>query len=279
MYVPLLRKLCKAPILLRSHNVEHEIWARTAMLTKGLKGMYLRNLTPKIARFEQETLNYFDGIIAISEKDRSWYAKEGFKKPLTVITAGVDLERFPYLGEQGNPRSIGFIGSLEWIPNKQGLDWFVEKVWKDFVAKHPEAQFHIAGKNPPAEMTFEGVPGVVFHGMVPDAYAFMEQQGILVTPLLSGGGMRVKVVEGMAMGKCMVSTTIGAEGVEYEEGKDLHIADTPADYLKVLEDLWNHPAKVAETGLSARSKAEQKYGWNSLMDQLEQFYRQAQSAQ
>lgn len=272
LYVPLLRKLTQAPIILRSHNVEHEIWDRTALATSGLRGMYLKNLTPKIARFEKETLHSFDAIVPITDKDRDWYRSQGYTKPMAVVTAGVDAESLPFKGDLGNPRSMCFIGSLEWMPNVQGLRWFVENVWVAWVKRHPEAQLHIAGKNPPADLQFDGVPGIVFHGMVPDAYAFMAQHGILVTPLLSGSGMRVKVVEGMAMGKCIVSTTIGAEGVEYEAGKHLLVADSPSAFEQVLDDLMLHPEKVEAIGLAARQQALEKYDWARLLDRLEGLY-------
>lgn len=280
LYIPTLRRKTEAPIILRSHNVEHQIWSRMAnSMSAGPKRMFFKNLAPKIKRFEEETLQGFDGVVAITDGDREWYQNQGFKGKLTTINAGVDFSGLPDFSQPENLKSICFIGSLEWMPNVQGVKWFLEKVWPKVHAQFPEVKFHLAGKNPPEELKELQVPGMVFHGMVPDAYEFLQAHGILVTPLFSGGGMRLKVVEAMGLGKCIVSTTVGAEGVQYEAGTDLMIADTPDAFVEELGKLLNHPEKIAKTGENALKKAKEYYDWDRLVDKFEVFYREILAAQ
>lgn len=272
IYVPLLRKLSQAPIILRSHNIEHEIWGRLAESQSGLKGFYLRNLTGKIKRFELDSMHGFDAIVAITERDRRWYVEHGFKGPVTDIPAGISTDVFAEHAGTSDPHSICFIGSLEWLPNVDALKWFVEKVWNPLHAQFPDVQFHVAGKNPPADLKNWLVPGMVFHGMVPDAYAFMAQHGILVTPLLSGGGMRVKVVEGMAMGNCIVSSPVGAEGVIFEDGVHLFIEKDAESFRNRLAFLLEHPEKVVEVGAAAHKHAVETYDWRKLVERFEKSF-------
>ena len=111
-----------------------------------------------------------------------------------------------------------------------------------------------------------------FHGEVPDALEFTQSSGIFVVPLLSGGGMRLKIVEAMAAGRCVISTKIGAEGISGEHGKELFLADTPEEISLILKDLFLNPAKVKEVGAAARAMAIEKYDWRKLIRSFESFY-------
>jgi glycosyltransferase involved in cell wall biosynthesis len=151
------------------------------------------------------------------------------------IPAGVDLARFrPDAALKPKPRTLFMIGSLDWLPNQEGLDWFLREVWPQAAARYPGLELHLAGKQMPARFRELQLPGVKVHGFVESAAAFMQQYDIMLVPLLSGGGMRIKIIEGMAQGKCILSTTLGAEGIHVKDDFDIVVRDTPAAWLDVL---------------------------------------------
>ena len=126
------------------------------------------------------------------------------------------------------------IGSLNWLPNLEGLDWFLADVWPQVHARFPALELHLAGKDTPARIQQLQLPGVFVHGFVASAARFMQQYEVMLVPLLSGGGMRIKIIEGMALGKCILSTTLGAEGIHVRDEFDLVLRDTPAAWVEAI---------------------------------------------
>jgi len=274
IFIQAVREVTNAPIVLRSHNVEWKIWQRLAKGTSNpLKRWYLNNLQKKIRAFETNSMHEFDAIIAITEEDRKWYEQSGYKKKLQTIQAGVDLSQRVPSSNWTNLKSIGFIGSLEWEPNIEGLNWFVEEVWPAVFRNEPEARFHVAGKNPPEWMNTWEVPGMTFHGMVDDATEFIKQAHLFIVPLMSGSGMRLKVIEAMAMKKCVVSTSIGAEGIQLENGKDIILADDAEEMTSILLDLLRTPEKSKAIAEQGYTTAIQNYDWNQLIHQFVDVYQ------
>ncbi|MCS7073339.1 MAG: glycosyltransferase family 4 protein, partial [Bacteroidia bacterium] len=238
LYVDEIRKHSRAPILLRAHNVEYEIWERLATAEKNpLKAFYLRHLAGKGRLFEQQIIQTFDGIIAITERDELQFRNLGFQGKSTVIPAGVDWNAYQLHSVDKKPNSVCFLGSLEWMPNQQGLLWFLEYVWEQIRNAIPEATFWVAGKNPPKQIQDWNQPGVCVLGQVPSAPEFLARHQIMVVPLLAGGGMRLKIIEGMASGLAIVSTEVGAEGVTVES---IQLANSPSQFaefvIKLLQD-------------------------------------------
>lgn len=275
LYIEGVRKHTDCPIVMRSHNVEFKIWERLAANTSNpLKRFYLKNLAGKIKNFEVKLIPACDGIIPIAGQDTDFYREAGFKGHLKTINGGVDLETFkPSVPPHFAP-TICFLGSLEWQPNVQGLRWFLDQVWPAVHAAHPEAEFHVAGKNPPPELEKLSVPGMRFHGMVPDAPAFLDASHIFVVPLFSGGGMRMKIVEAMANGKCTVSTRIGAEGIAYKDEHDILLAEEANEWIGILNDLLTSQHKSVEIAKNGMQLAQGKYSWEAIVAQFEAFYRE-----
>ncbi len=279
LFIPAIRAVRpKVPIILRSHNIEWRIWQRLAENESNpLKRLYLRNMYRKIRRFEERTLHDLDGLVAITEDDAQWYLSQGYQGKLVTIPAGADFEQYDP-GESWAPApSIGFIGSLEWEPNVQGLQWMIEKVWPQVKQQCPEAEFHIAGKNPPEHLQAWGkVDGVTFHGMVPSAPEFIRGFRIFVVPLLSGSGMRLKIVEALAMRKCVLSTTVGAEGIEIRPGTDFLQADQPDEFALQLIQLIQHPAQSMELARTGFERIRERYDWKNLIQRYLDFYQTLQ---
>lgn len=273
IYIDVLRENSEAPIVLRSHNVEHEIWERAAQNEKNvLKKFYLKNLSRKIKAFEKTKLHLFDGILAITDKDKSFYKENHYKGLLRTVPAGVDLETIKAHPVPTAPLSLCFLGSMEWMPNVQGIDWYLEKVWPVLHTRYPALRLHIAGKNMPEEMKNRKIEGVVFHGMVPDASAFLNQHPVMIVPLLSGGGMRLKIVEAMAHRQCVLSTSIGAEGIVATTKKEVLIADSPESFIETTDALMTGKLDARAIGLNAEKLVQEKYSWEKLVREIEKFY-------
>ncbi|HVD98939.1 MAG TPA: glycosyltransferase family 4 protein [Cytophagaceae bacterium] len=272
-YAEAIKKKSSAPLVLRSHNIEHEIWERTAQNeTNILKKIYLKHLSKKIRLFEQEHMHLFDGIIAITERDKMFYQNNNYKGLLKTIPAGVDLEQLSPTKPRRSELSLCFLGSMEWMPNVQGIDWYLEKVWPILHQKYSTLTLHIAGKGMSDEMKARKIPGVIFHGMVPDAAAFLDEHAVMIVPLLSGGGMRLKIVEAMAHRQCVLSTSVGAEGIDAVNEKEILLADTPKAFVEKTEALLNGTFNAETIGQQAEKLVQEKYSWEKLVREIEKFY-------
>lgn len=281
LYLDVIKSITDAPVILRAHNVEFEIWQRLAKNEKNpFKKVYLLHLAQKIKKYEIENLNRLDGIIAITSKDAQHFRDLGYKGIMVTVPVGVSEK---WLSEEiffENPvKKIGFLGSLEWLPNVQGLEWFLENIWLPFHKQFPEIQLHIAGKNPIERVKKWKYPQLVLHGEVPDALEYLKSFSIVIVPLLSGSGMRVKIIESMALGKCVLTTSIGTEGIEVSNHENIMIADQPKEWLDELEKLIKNPVLVQEIGEKARDFVKKHYEWSYLIQQMQIFYQQFQKIQ
>jgi glycosyltransferase involved in cell wall biosynthesis len=254
-YLSVIRKNSSARIALRAHNVEHEIWERVAENANPLKKWYLRKITPRLKHYETQHLNDYDLVASISARDLAQFRALGLRQPATVTPIGLDSRDYhPDTSSFGRPLSLSFIGSLDWMPNQDGLRWFLEAVWKPLlVSAFPELTFHIAGRTAPRWLRELRMERVHFHGEVPSAPDFLNQHSIMVVPLLSGGGMRAKILEGMAVGKVVLSTRIGMEGIEARHAEECLLADAPEDFVENLRWCYAQGADLAGLGQRARA--------------------------
>ncbi len=253
-YISTIRQYSQAPIVMRAHNVEHEIWQRVAENTKffPLK-WYLQYLTQKLKKYEVSSFKDYDMLVAITQRDLALYKKLGFRKQATVTPVGIDLNDYtPDFEHFKSYPSIGFIGALDWIPNQEGLEWFLHNVWQHLFSRHPQLKFHIAGRHSPKSILELKVPQVVIHGEVPDAKAFMNQHSILIVPLLSGSGIRVKILEAMALGKVVITTSLGLEGIKAKNGNEIMVADSPEAFILCVEKCIQRQVQLEKIGRKAR---------------------------
>lgn len=275
MYLPAIRAATNSPVLLRAHNIEHEIWKRLSKDSNNLIKKFIFNqIYNEVKKFEQNQAIQFDGIVCISRKDEEFFLQHAQSTPKTTIPAGIDFKNYEIGVNLPKKNTICMLGSLEWQPNIDGLFWFLEEVWASVLSAKPAIELHIAGKNPTQKVLNIREPNVLVHGMVPDAQEFLKSYEVLIVPLFSGSGMRLKIVEALALGKCVISTAIGAEGIPYTDGKDILIANTPQEMklaiLKVIED------KTLRISIQehARKLAEIHFDWRQLVKKFENFYSQ-----
>jgi len=271
-YVADIRKHSKAKVVLRSHNLEYEIWEHLAVTEKNIiKRKYLTLLASRLKRFELHHLNSYDAIVPISPADEVKYRQLGCKIPLHTSVTGIEAKESTATVLSGNSISLFFIGSMDWMPNQQGLKWFMENVWKRISSVHQELYFHLAGRNFPPEFELLKKDRVIIEGEVADATGFISNKQILVVPLLSGSGLRIKIIEAMAYGKTVISTSLGAEGIEYINEKNILIADTAEDFIRAIEKCITHPSAINQIGSEAKKLIQEKYNPQQITKELLSF--------
>jgi glycosyltransferase involved in cell wall biosynthesis len=252
LYLPIIKKLSSAKIVMRAHNIEHEIWERTASNTEGLKGRYLKNLAKRIKRLEIDLINQYDYLAPITERDLSVFNVLGNTKPALALPTGIDLGEYCKAVNFEKAGEIAHLGALDWAPNQEGLIWFLETVWPLVQAKIPNAVFHIAGRNAP--MWFEkklSKYNVQYHGEVISANDFICHFPIHIVPLWSGSGMRIKIIEAMARARIIVTTPIGVEGIAALNNRDLIIRSNPDDFSEAIVELVSNKSKLDEISKNA----------------------------
>lgn len=272
-YIGTIRSHSKAKIILRSHNLEHLIWERLANSTgNGAKRVYLKHLASKLKKYELETINQVDGIAAISKEDTDRFHDLDCSKPLITIPFGIEIEDY-VIEDSKNPKKnrLFHIGAMNWEPNKEAINWFIDSIFP--IVQHLDLEVHIAGRSMPSYLKKVESEKLKVHGEVKSAQQFMNQNDIMIVPLLSGSGMRIKIIEGMAMGKAVITTSIGAEGIACTHNKDILIADSAKDFAKAIESLISNPDKVAELGKNARQLVEDQYSNASIINELISFYQ------
>jgi len=273
-YVETIREHSKAMIVLRAHNVEHKIWERIAKETKFfLKRWYINHLAKTLRDYELSALETVDGIAAITRKDAAFFRKY-CSKPIIDIPYGVYPEEFtPKYNIEGKPKFY-HIGSMNWMPNEEGIRWFIEEVLPKTVEKVPDFVYHLAGRNMPEWLTALKNPHVEVVGEVPDAKVFVAENDVAIVPLLAGSGIRIKIIESMAMGKTVITTRVGAEGILYDEEVNLIIAENKAKMVEAIRSINENPEIAVKIGQAARKLVEETYDNRKIIARLLMFYDQ-----
>lgn len=285
VYIPLIReKAPQTPVVLRSHNIEHEIWERQAKKAGSrLKRKYLEETAARIAKYQEAMLweKAYDAIIPITERDASKLEKMGAGSiPIHVSTAGFDLKKMEVDENiQTEYPSIFYIGALDWAPNQEGMRWFFKYVWPILHSRYPLLNFYVAGRRMPSSFSNLATERVKILGEVENAYTYMRSKAIMVVPLLSGGGMRVKIIEGMALGKAIVATTIAAEGIPAKHGEHIMIADDPMDFANAISILVEQKGMVDALGSHAQELVRSQFSNRQIVQNLLAFYEKTLLAQ
>lgn len=273
-YLEVIRRYSRAKVVLRAHNIEHLIWNRLSIQEKNpIKKWYLRLLTSRLQRYELGALNKVEGIAAMTPEDIVLFREMGCTQPLHLCPVGLKLEDYPIKSE-GDPALVFHLGAMDWRPNQEGVMWFLSDVWPRILSKVPHARLSLAGKNMPKEIFSAQYDGVRVQGFVNDAKTFVRAGGIMVVPLFSGSGMRVKIVEGMALGKAIVSTSIGAEGIGGRDRQDYFLADSPEEFAESVVKLLVNPALQRQLGNNARHFAEVHFDQGTIARQLLAFFEE-----
>ncbi len=275
VYLDMIRSITKAPVVLRAHNVEYQIWERhISNQTDIFQKAYLKIQVKRLKRFEQDIFARMDAVVAITEEDEKAIKKMVPELKTVSIPCGIDLEKIKPRPHQSTYKSdLCYLASFDWMPNVQGVDWFVNSVWPILKKSRPDITFRLGGRHMPGYFQQFTRQGISVHPDVPNMAEFVCGSRIAVIPLLAGSGMRIKIIENMALGKCQVSTSIGAEGVRVNNGHDILLADSPEDFAQRILEALNEEDKTEEIGVNARKNIENNYGNKALGRQLLNFYR------
>ena len=276
-YIETIREHSKATIVLRAHNVEHKIWERMAKKTIFFaKRWYINHLVRTLRRYEMGILDNVDGIAAITITDAAYFRRVT-ATPVIDLPFGVDIDKFQPVFEVGDTPTFYHIGSMNWMPNEEGIKWFLKNVWDDVMKRIPEATLYLAGRNMPRWLRKTKKKNVIIVGEVPDAHAFVNEHNVAIVPLFSGSGMRIKIIESMALGKTVITTLVGAEGIQYSEFEDIIIADNEPKMVENICRLYQHPEEAEAIGLNARRLVEEVYDNKKIIKRLEIFYNELKS--
>jgi polysaccharide biosynthesis protein PslH len=231
-YSDVIKENSTAKIVLRAHNIEHFIWNRHIVNERlKLRKLYLKIQNKRLKKFELQSIAKLDAIVPITKIDEEAFRVLGCKKPLFACITGVDvLDYQTKLSQPEKAKTVFYFGSMDWLPNQEAVTWFLENCWDTIHKAVPEAKLIIAGRGMPLEFFHITKPNVLIVENVENGKLFYQQHQVMIVPLWSGSGLRIKIIEGMAYGKAIVSTSIGAEGINYTKGKDLLIADTPSEF-------------------------------------------------
>lgn len=263
-------------LVVDSHNIDYDL-ARQFARTAGSRGrrLYYEVNWRKLRREELGTYRKADGVYLCSAADERRLLDEIPEATTVVIPNAADVDYYQKRPTDPSPdgRTVVFFGLLSYVPNVDSIMHFVHDIWPRIAEAHPQARCKIIGGGAPPSLLALAGPRVELTGFVPDLRPHLAAAAAVVVPLRLGGGTRLKVVEAMAMGKAIVSTALGAEGIEAVPGRDLLIEDDPSAFADAVNRLLAEPGLAARIGQSARQLAEERYAWSGAARGLEGFYR------
>ncbi len=223
--------------------------------------------------WERDALTRYDGITAVSESERAWIERQAPDAVVELAPNGVDTTRFrPAPWSEATPALV-FLGAMSYPPNVDAVAWFCDAIWPDVRARHPALKFMIVGRSPHRRIRALGRrPGIIVTGEVADVRPYIARASAVIVPVRSGGGTRLKILEAMAMARPVISTTLGAEGLDVTDGVDVLLADTPADFARRIGEVVEAPGKAARLGETGRCLAVTRYDWRICLEGIDRVY-------
>jgi len=263
------------PSVLFQHNVESEIWRRHAATADNPgKKMIYELESRKMLRYERAEVRKFHHVIAVSENDRALMMKWIDGDRITVVPTGVDLAQYrpdPAHSTALNESApvITFVGAMDWEPNVDGLEFFCGGVWPSIKAEFPQARFRIVGRNPDRRVQKWAAvdPSIEVTGRVPSVVEHLRESSVVIVPLRIGGGTRLKIYEAMATAKAVVSTTVGAEGLDVHHGRDIILADEANSFAQAVIMLLRDP-ELRRRYEKAAAETAARYDWPAIGDRF-----------
>jgi len=263
------------PAVLFTHNVEAEIWRRHAETKPPgpVRALY-EIQARRMRRFEAEALGRFDGVLAVSDADRATFSRlypNAARKPVRVIRTGVDTKYFDASAPMTTRSTeLVFTGSMDWLPNEDGMVFFCREILPAIRAREPAVRLSIVGRSPTPRVRALAGDAVRVTGGVEDVRPYMREAAAYVVPLRVGGGTRLKIFEAMAMGKAVVSTSIGAEGLPIRDGEHAMIVDEPRAFADVVIRVMRDVPWRRQLERRARALVVERYDWSAVAGELEQ---------
>lgn len=275
-YIPIIRKHSKAKIILRSHNVEYIIWERyIATSSNFLKNHYLKLQKNRLKKFELKAFREVDAIVPITDVDAAVIKKLVPKAVIYPSITGTDLSKYQFVESPKEKNTIFYFGSMDWLPNIEAVEWFYNNCWQQVKTAINDVKWVIAGKNMPEHIAALGKfdAQIEIQENVASAVEFYHTYNIMLAPILSGSGLRIKLVEGISYGKPIVTTSIGMEGLHCKHQKELLIADTSDSFAEAVIELLKNESLQTSLRVSARKYAKEHFDNDVLTRNLLNFYK------
>jgi len=275
----LFRRVTGIARLLFQHNVEARIFERHRdnardPFSKAFWGMQYRRMRD----FEAAMVRAFDAVIAVSENDAAVFREDYGASGVHAIPTGVDVDYYTPAAECApSSTELVFCGSMDWLPNQDGIRFFLEQVAPRLEESGREWSLTVVGRNPSEwlRQAAAGNPRLTLTGWVDDVRPYLQRAGVCIVPLRIGGGTRMKIYEAMAMGKPVVSTTVGAEGLDVVDGRDIRLVDEPAAFAEALVELLADAGERARMGQAARALVEANFGWPRVAERFAEICQEA----
>jgi len=275
-YARAISARCKAKRVLSTHNIESQRFEREIPLSPwGLRRLALMGNALLFPAWEEKSVRLFDGAVAVSEHDRNWLQRNLPGGRVSLVPNGVDISYFQPDPQAAIGPSLVFTGVMDYPPNVDAVVWFVEDIFPLLLARHPHIRFDIVGARPSARvLALKSRPGVNVTGEVPDVRPYVRQATAFVVPLRSGGGTRLKILQAMSLGCPVISTRIGAEGLEVADGDNVLFAEDGEQFLQQLEGLLASPELRGQLVRQGRELVTRRYDWQSCLVGVDTLYRQ-----
>jgi len=274
-YLSIAKELSQAKMLCRVHNIEHLIWREIAEGEKGLfKKKYLELLCDRLEKYELDILNQFDLLLPISQLEGKELKELGITSRQYHLAFGIEKLRFQLNQIAKEENSVYHLGSMDWIPNQEGVSWFVNRVWKLVLKKQPKLKLYLAGRNMPNGFNRYSSPSIEVVGEVDDMRSFSLEKNIMIIPLLSGAGLRIKVLEAILLGKTIVTTSKGIEGFDLLDQKHVLIASTPEEFAEKIDWCITNKEKAKAIGYAAQEYALTHFDKRKIYQELNNFLTQ-----
>jgi glycosyltransferase involved in cell wall biosynthesis len=274
VYLPIIKTYTNKPVVLRAHNIEHQIWERHVKHENNpLKKTYLKLQTKRLKNFENYAFKKVDGIAFITEVDQQLAFNAGYQGQAVVLPCGVNLK--DYQVSPDPPRyDLVYLASFDWLPNRQGMEWFIEKVWPLIQKERPKTTLALGGRNMPKHFNGFKKKKVFLFKEVESAQEFMSKGTVVVVPLLAGSGMRIKIIENLALQKPIVATPLAAEGISVTHQQNISLAQKPEHFAQEVLNLLHYPQKRKNMAEQAQDLIKIQYTNTALGQKLLQFYSQ-----
>ncbi|MAJ98088.1 MAG: glycosyltransferase [Flavobacteriales bacterium TMED288] len=276
LYLKYILKLSKAKIIYRCHNIEHKIWFHEKKLNYNIfQKIYLNFEYEFLKKFELKFWNKVDIICSISNKDRDYIiSKTKTKVKLVSVFFSESNQNNEDYNEKKMSTIIKFfhIGSMDWRPNLSGIRWFLEKIWKKFILKNKKSEFHIGGKSMPKKIINLEYANYYNHSFINKIETFMKKYDVMIVPIKSGSGIRIKIIQAMTLKKCIISTSIGAEGIDYTHRKNIIIANTHDQFYNEMIYCVKNPGKIKEIGENAYLLSKKYFSKKNIVNQIKTIF-------
>jgi glycosyltransferase involved in cell wall biosynthesis len=273
-YLKTVRKYNEAKCFCRVHNIEYLIWQRLSdHETSFLKRKYLELLTNRLKAYELDVLRKFDLLLPISKKEEVYFVENKLNH-CYYLPFGVDGSKtLPEVVQE--TQSCFHIGSMDWAPNIEGVQWFLQHVWNVVQPQLNDVALYLAGKNMPPALRSKASANLHIVGEVDDVTVFSLEKNIMIVPLLSGAGIRIKILEAMALGKTIITTTIGAEGIGATHPSNILIANTVDEFISALHFCFEEIGEAKQIGRNARAFVLANYLKDKIYSDLTNYLQRA----